>query len=70
MTEHKNDQYSQQPPGNSVRLLVQHSPDPDLNNANIIVPETEEWDEEVDVVITDQRRPQFRFSENYGRRNF
>lgn len=70
MPEHINDHHSQQPPGNSVQQPVQYSSDPDLNKANILVPETEERDEEGDLVITDQRRPQFRLSENYGRRNF
>ncbi len=66
MPEIKNDQHSQQLPGNSDQQPIQHSSDPDLNKMDIKMQEIEEWDE----VITDQRRPQFRSSENNGRRNF
>ena len=74
MTENKNDQHSQQTSNNSIQQSTQHSSDPDLNKMDIKVEgemdikveETEEWD----AVITDQRRPQFRCNENYGRRNF
>ena len=66
MPEIKNDQKSQQPPGTSGRQTTQHSSDPGLNKMDIKLQETEEWD----AVLTDERRPQFRYSENYGRRNF
>ena len=66
MAKNKNDQDSQQPAGSSVQQSIQHSSDSDLSEMNIKVQEIEEWD----VVITDQRRPQFRSEENYRRRNF
>ena len=62
----KKDQQSQQPPVNLVQQPTQFSQNPDLTKANNKVPETEEND----VLITDQRRPQFRSSENHVRRNF
>jgi len=69
MAENKNDQHTQQPEGNSRLQSVQESSDSDLNTANIKKQEVHEI-EELNVVITDQRRPQFRLSENYGRRNY
>ena len=70
MPEYKNDQHSQEFLDNSVQILAQYKTDPSLIKADIIVPETEDGDEKGDIVITDQRRPQFRFSENYRRRNY
>jgi len=66
MTENKNDQQSQQTSKNSVQQSTQPTSDSDLDKISIKVQEIEEWD----VVIRDQRRPQFRCSENYGRRNY
>ena len=66
MAEIKNDQHCQQPAGNSGQQSIQHNSDSDHSEMNIKALEIEEWD----VVITDQRRPQFRCSENYGRRNY
>jgi hypothetical protein len=66
MPEIKNDQLSQQSPATSGQQTTQQSSDPDLNKVDIKVQETEEWD----AVITDERRPQFRYNENFGRRNF
>jgi hypothetical protein len=66
MPEIKNDQYSEQPPDNFGQQPTQLSSDSYLNEIDIKVQEIEEWD----AVITDQRRPQFRSSENYGRRNY
>ena|ERR1017187_1769452 len=64
--EIKNDQYSEQSPGNFSQQPTQLSSDSHLNEIDIKVQEIEEWD----AVMTDQRRPQFRSSENYGRRNY
>ena len=66
MPEIKNDQPSQQLPRNSNQQPTQHISEPDPNKMDIKVGEPDEWD----AVITDQRRPQFRCSENYGRRNY
>ena len=66
MTENKIDQPSQQPCYNSGRQSTQHKADSPNDKITIQVQEIEEWD----VVITDQRRPQFRADENYRRRNF
>jgi len=66
MAEIKNDQYSQQPSGNPGRQSTQDTSDSNLDKISIKVQEIEEWD----VVISNQRRPQFRSNENYGRRNF
>jgi len=66
MTENKNDQLSQQTSNDSIQQTTQQTSDSDPDKINIEVEEIEEWD----VVVTDQRRPQFRYSENYGRRNY
>ncbi len=66
MTENKNDQHSHQTRNNSIQQSGQNTSDSGRDNPNVKEQEIEEWD----VVRTDQRRPQFRFSENYGRRNF
>jgi len=65
MTENKNDQHSQQTSNDSIQQSTQQTSDSDQDKINIEVEEIEEWD----VVVTDQRRPQFRYNENYGRRN-
>lgn len=68
MTENKNDQYCQQTSNDSIQQSTQQPSKVDqdkMNNKNK-VEEIEEWD----LVVTDQRRPQFRFSENFGRRNY
>ena len=66
MTENKNDQHSQQAVNNSGRQSTQRNADLSRDKMTIQMQEIEEWD----VVITDQRRPQFRADENYRRRNF
>jgi len=66
MTENKNDQHSQQTSNDSIQQSTQQTSDPDQDKIKIEVEEIEEWD----VVVTDQRRPQFRYNENYGRRNY
>jgi len=65
MTENKNDQHSQLTSNDSIQQSTQQTSDSDQDKINIEVEEIEEWD----VVVTDQRRPQFRYNENYGRRN-
>ncbi|HEY5408398.1 MAG TPA: hypothetical protein VIJ92_14990 [Ginsengibacter sp.] len=65
MTETKNDQHSQLTSNDSIQQSTQQTSDSDPDKINIEVEEIEEWD----VVVTDQRRPQFRYNENYGRRN-
>lgn len=65
MTESKNDQHTRQPVTNFVQQSTQPAYASDPDKISIEVQEVEEWDE----VITNQRRPQFRCSENYGRRN-
>ena len=67
MTENKNDQHSQQTNNDSVQQSTQQTPKLELDKMNIQVEEIEEWDV---IVVSDQRRPQFRYSENYGRRNY
>ncbi len=67
MTENKNDQ-PPEPAGSSCEQSIERSSDLDLSTANIKIQELQK-SEELDIVITDQRRPQFRSSENYGRRN-
>ena len=66
MTENKIDQPSQQPCYNSRRQSTQRNADLPRDKMTIQMQEIEEWD----VVIPDQRRPQFRSDENYRRRNF
>lgn len=66
MTEIKNDQYSQQTVNDSGQQSKPNNADSRPDKMTIQAQEIEEWD----VAITDQRRPQFRSSENYGRRNF
>ena len=66
MTENKNDQRSQQTSDNYIQQSIQQTSDTDPDKINIEVEEIEEYD----VILSDQRRPQFRFSENYGRRNY
>jgi hypothetical protein len=63
--EIKNDQHIEQSSGNFGQQPTQLSSDSHLNEMDIKEQEIEEWD----AVITDQRRPQFRSSENYGRRH-
>lgn len=66
MTENNNDYRSQQSDSKFRQQPSQNtsfSPDDKLN---ITVQE----DEEEEVKVTDQRRPQFRANENYRRRNF
>ncbi|HEY8689098.1 MAG TPA: hypothetical protein VIM07_07675 [Chitinophagaceae bacterium] len=65
MAENKNDQHPQQPADNSWQQSTQHPSDSDLDKSSKV-----QEIEEGDVVIIDQRRPQFRYSENYGRRNY
>ena len=66
MTENKNDQPSQQTSNDSIQQSTQQISDSDQDKIKIEVEEIQEWD----VVVTDQRRPQFRYNENYGRRNY
>lgn len=66
MPEYNNDQRPRQSADNSGQQSTQNTPDSELDKRNIKVEEIEEWDE----VVTDQRRPQFRCNENYGRRNY
>ncbi len=66
MIENKNDQTGQQTSNDLVQQSTQHTSDSSPDKANIKIPEIEECDK----VITDQRRPQFRSGENYGRRNY
>ncbi|MDQ6905171.1 MAG: hypothetical protein M3139_19450 [Bacteroidota bacterium] len=66
MAENKNDQYSPQTNNNSNQQSTQPTSDSDPDKINDKFQEIEEWD----VVVSDERRPQFRCSENYGRRNF
>ncbi len=68
MNENKNDQHPKQPAYNSSQQSIQNSSDSNLNTPNIKKQEVEEI-EELNVIITEQRKPQFRLSENYGRRN-
>lgn len=66
MTENKNDQHCQQTSNDSIQQPTQQPSNVNLDKMDIKVEEIEEWD----VVVTDQRRPQFRYNENYGRRNY
>jgi len=66
VTDGENDQYSQQTSNNSIQQSTQQTSDSDPDKINIEVEEIQEWD----VEVTDQRRPQFRYSENYGRKNY
>jgi hypothetical protein len=68
MTGNKNDQHCQPTSNDSIQQSTQQPSKVDqdkMNNKNK-VEEIEEWD----VVVTDQRRPQFRYNENFGRRNY
>ena len=64
MTANKNEQQSQQTSNDSVQQSAQQPSKVNLDNSNIKMEEIEEWD----VVVTDQRRPQFRYNENFGHR--
>ncbi len=66
MTENKNDKHNLQPGYNSSTQSMQRNADSPNDKMVIQSQEVEEWD----AVITDQRRPQFRATENYGRRNY
>ena len=66
MTENKNDHPGQQTSNDSIQQSTQQISDSDQDKIKIEVEEIQEWD----VVVTDQRRPQFRYNENYGRRNY
>jgi hypothetical protein len=66
MTENKNDQHSLQAVNNSGGQSTQQNANSPRDKTTIQVQEIEEWD----LVIPDQRRPQFRSDENYRRRNF
>ena len=66
MTENNNNQYSQQTSKLSIQQQsTQQTSASDPDKINI-----EDEIEEYDVVVTEQRRPQFRYSENYVRRNY
>ena len=66
MTENNNNQHSQQTSNLSFQQQsTQQTSASDPDNINI-----EDEIEEYDVVVTEQRRPQFRYSENYVRRNY
>ena len=64
MTGNKNEQQSQQTSSDSVQQSTHQPSNVNLDKMNIKVEEIEEWD----VVVTDQRRPQFRYNENFGHR--
>jgi len=66
MTENNNDYRSQQSDSKSLQQTSQNSSSSPDDKLNITVQDTEEWE----VKVIDQRRPQFRASENYRRRNF
>lgn len=66
MTENKNDQHSLQAGNNSGEQSMQRNENSPRDKTTIQVQEIEEWD----LVMPDQRRPQFRSNENYRRRNF
>lgn len=66
MTENKNDQHCQQTGNDSILQSTQQPSNVNPDKMNIKVEEIEEWD----VVVTDQRRPQFRHSENFGHRYY
>jgi len=65
MKENKNDQLSQQASDIYLTQSTQPTSDSEPDKIKIEEEEIEEYD-----LVTDQRRPQFRFSENYGRRNY
>jgi hypothetical protein len=66
MPENNIEQHSQQQGSSFSQQSTMHNSDSDVNKLNITAQETEEWD----VVVTDQRRPQFRSNENNRGRNF
>jgi len=67
MTENNNNQHSQQTSNLSIQQQsTQQTSASDPDKINIEVEESKEYD----VVMSDQRRPQFRYSENYVRRNY
>jgi len=66
MPENKNEPDISQPGSNFSQQSTMQNSDSDVNKININEQETEEWD----VVVTDQRRPQFRSNENNRGRNF
>ena len=65
MPDIKEDQPVDQHGTSSAPEATQRSESSGLVKTNIVSEEIEEWD----VVSSDQRRPQFRSAENYGRRN-
>jgi hypothetical protein len=65
MPDINKDRPAQQPGINSALEANRRIEDASLFKTNIVSEEMEEWDR----VSTDQRRPQFRSAENYGRRN-
>ena len=65
MTENNKDYRSQQSDNNLLQQPSQNTSSSQGDKLNITVEETEEWE----VKIIEQRRPQFRASENYRRWN-
>jgi hypothetical protein len=66
MMENKNDLRRQQSGNNSNQQSTWNSPPSLPDKPNIEAEDAEEWK----VITTDQRRPQFRFTENNRRRIF
>jgi hypothetical protein len=66
MPENYNDLRSQQSGSKSPQQTAQNNSSSPRDKLSITIQDEEEWD----IKITDQRRPQFRASENYRRRNF
>jgi hypothetical protein len=65
MPDNKRDQLAQQAGSDAAKHSAQINREAWQVKATIVMEEIEEWD----VVSSDQRRPQFRSEENYGRRN-
>ena len=65
MIENNNDYRSQQSDSKSPQQTSQNNSSSPDDKLNITVQEDEQ-----EVKVTDQRRPQFRANENYRRRNF
>jgi len=63
MTENKDDQSSQQISNDFIQQSIQQTSDSDPDKLKI----EEEDNEEYDVIVSDQRRPQFRYNENCGK---
>jgi len=66
MTQNNNDYRNQQSDSKPRQQTSQNSSSSPDSKLNITVQDTEEWE----VKVIDQRRPQFRASENYRRRSF